>query len=258
LEAFATIGQAGDVVDHQFSDPDLAALYDVLHPWEQRDDLDFYLKRVMAAEAVLDVGCGTGALLHRARERGHRGRLCGLDPAVGMLGQARRRTDIEWVGGDLASAGWAKAFDLVVMTGHAFQVLVEEDDLSASLSAIRTALADDGRFIFETRNPLVRTWEQWIPENAVEVTDGDGNVLRMAHRVETPVVGDIVRFTTTYSCSGWDGPRHSRSTLRFLDAHAVRRRLSDAGLTIEEQVGDWTGGSLTDTSPEIITIAKPI
>ncbi len=200
------------MVDHQFSDPDLAALYDVLHPWEQRDDLDFYLKRVMAAEAVLDVGCGTGALLHRARESGHRGRLCGLDPAMGMLGQARRRSDIEWIGGDLASAGWEKAFDLVVMTGHAFQVLVEEDELLATLNAVRLALADEGRFIFETRNPLVRTWELWIPENAVEVTDEAGNVVRMAHQIETPVVGDVVRFTTTYTSSERKGPRRSRST----------------------------------------------
>jgi len=49
----------------------------------------------------LDVGCGTGALLHQARESSHCGRLCGLDPADGMLKQARARSDIEWVLGDL-------------------------------------------------------------------------------------------------------------------------------------------------------------
>jgi len=35
----------------------------------------------MAAPSVLDVGCGTGAMLHEARQLGHVGRLCGLDPA---------------------------------------------------------------------------------------------------------------------------------------------------------------------------------
>ena len=56
----------------------------------------------MAARAVLDVGCGTGSLLRRARELGHEGRLCGLDPAAAMLAQARTRPDVEWRLGDLS------------------------------------------------------------------------------------------------------------------------------------------------------------
>ena len=244
------------MVDHQFADAGLAGLYDVLHPWEKRDDFAFYIELVMSGGAVLDVGCGTGALLHRAREAGHTGRLCGLDPAAGMLAQARRRSDIEWVLGDLKSVGWERAFDLIVMTGHAFQVLVGDDDLRVSLAAVGRALTDGGRFVFETRNPLARAWERWTPENAVVETDATGNIVRMAHEVETPVTGDLVRFTTTYSSPGWDRPQESRSTLRFLDAAALSRHLSAADLVIEEQFGDWDRQPLTETSPEIITFAR--
>ena len=74
----------------------LAELYDVFNPWGPGDD--FYLGLVMAAQAVLDVGCGTGGLLRRAREAGHTGRLCGLDPDEAMLSRARRRPDVEWAG----------------------------------------------------------------------------------------------------------------------------------------------------------------
>jgi SAM-dependent methyltransferase len=126
------------VVDHAYSDTYLAALYDVLNPWGPSDD--FYLRLVMSADSALDVGCGTGALLHEARKAGHTGRLCGLDPAGGMLDRARKRSDIEWCLGDLASAAWEHEFDLVVMTGHAFQVLVSDDELRASLAAIRSTL----------------------------------------------------------------------------------------------------------------------
>src|SRR2546425_11505791 len=139
----------------------------------------------MSAEAVLDVGCGTGALLHGARAAGHAGRLCGLDPADGMLQQARRRSDIEWVLGDLAAVDWDQEFDLVVMTGHAFQVFVEDDEIRTSLAAIHSALTDAGRFAFETRNPPAREWGGWTPDNAVEVLDSDGATVRMAHDVET-------------------------------------------------------------------------
>jgi hypothetical protein len=75
-----------------------------------------------------------------------------------MLAQARRRRDIEWVLGALRSVAFTREFDLVVMTGHAFQSLIE----------------DNGRFAFETRNPLARAWESWTPENAAEVTDAEG------------------------------------------------------------------------------------
>jgi streptomycin 6-kinase len=244
------------MVDRQFSDGRVAALYDVFCAWERRDDLGFYLPLVMSADAVLDVGCGTGMLLHRAREAGHTGRLCGLDPAGAMLDRARTRSDIEWILGDLGSVDWDQEFDLVVMTGHAFQVLVEDDEIRASLAAIRSTLTEDGRFVFETRNPLGREWERWTPDNAVEAIDGSGAVVRMAHTVDTPVEADIVRFTTTFTSSSWDERRESGSTLRFLDADSLTSFLSDAGMAIEEQFGDWTRHPLTGTSPEIITMAR--
>ena len=141
------------------------------------------------------------------------------------------------------------------MTGHAFQVFVEDDQLHASLAAIRSALTEDGRFVFETRNPSVRGWETWTPDNAVEIAHG-GNVVRMAHQVETPVAGDVVSFTATYTSPSWDEPLVSRSTLRFLDADSLSAFLSGAGLIIEEQFGDWGKQPLTDMSPEIITVAR--
>jgi SAM-dependent methyltransferase len=244
------------MADRLFSDADLAALYDVFNPWERRNDLEFYLPLVMSARAVLDVGCGTGTLLHRARESGHTGRLCGLDPAVGMLEQARTRLDIEWILGDLTSVRWNREFDLVVMSGHAFQVFVEDDALRVSLAAIRVALTDDGRFAFETRNPLVREWERWTVAKPVEVTDAAGTEVRMTREVETPVDGNLISFTHTFTSSKWDRPQVSRSTLRFLDGDSLCLFLSDAGLAIDEQFGDWDLQPLTDTSPEIITIAR--
>jgi len=246
------------VVDRQFSDADLAELYDTFHPWEQRGDFGFYLPLVMAAESVLDVGCGTGVLLHQAREADHTGRLCGLDPALAMLMQARRRTDIEWVLGDLASISSDREFDLVIMTGHAFQVLVEDAQIRASLAAVRSILTENGRFVFETRNPLARAWENWTPDDEVEIIDARGAVVRMRDEVELPPKGDIVRFTTTFECPHWIHPKISASTLRFLGAGSLSCFLSDAGLAIEEQFGDWDRQPLTDGSPEIITVARRI
>ncbi len=256
LDFAESSGHTGVVKDPLFYEPRLAELYDLYHSWERRGEFSFYLPLVMSAETVLDVGCGTGELLRLARQAGHSGRLCGLDPADAMLQQARKRPDIEWVLGEAASVDWDQEFDLVVMTGHAFQVLMEDEVIQASLAAIRSALTKHGRFVFETRNPLVRDWEGWTPDNAVEVVGPTGAVVRKAHEVETPVDGDVVSYTTTFTSPSWDRPQIIRSTQRFLDADSVASFLSGAGLAIEEQFGDWDRQPLTDTSPEIITIAR--
>jgi SAM-dependent methyltransferase len=244
------------MVDRLFSDAALAALYDPMCPRERRADFDFYLPMMMSATAVLDVGCGTGALLHEARASGHMGRLCGLDPAPGMLAQARKRPDIQWVLGDLASVTWHSAFDLVVMSGHAFQVLVEDHDISASLAAIRSALTDTGRFAFETRNPLAREWERWTTKTPIELTDAEGVKVQTACQVVAPFDGRVIRFTYTFASPAWEQPRVSHSTLRFLDVASLSAFLADAGLVIEEQYGDWDRTPVRERGPEIITIAR--
>ena len=78
----------------------------------------------------------------------------------GMLAQARKRPDIEWILGDLASVPWDGEFDLVVMTGHPFL---------PSRCSLRTMSC-----AFETRNPLARSWEAWTPENAVKTSGAEG------------------------------------------------------------------------------------
>ncbi len=245
------------MIQRQFTEDRLAALYDAFCPPPmQRDDFAFYLPLVMSAGAVLDVGCGTSALLRLARESGHTGRLCGLDPASGMLNQARRRSDIEWVLGDLSSVDWDWEFDLVIMTGHAFQEFVEDDEIRLALAAIRSALIDGGRFAFETRNPLARGWEHWATEYTGEALDATGTTVRCEYQVETPVEGGVVRGVSTFTSPGWEHPEVSRGALRFLDRDVLSAFLSGAGLAIEEQFGDWTRRPLTDTSPEIITIAR--
>lgn len=241
--------------DPLFLDPRLAELHDLFDPWERRADLNFYLPLVMSAESVLDVGCGAGGLLRLARQAGHTGRLCGLDPAEAMLQQARKRPDIEWVLGDATVGAWDQEFDLVVMTGHAIQVIMEDAEIRATLAAIRSALTEHGRFVFETRNPLVRAWESWTPDNAVEIVDAAGAVVRKWHEIDT-VDGNVVTYTSTFTSPGWDRPQILQGRQRFLGVDSLSSFLSGAGLAIEKQFGNRERQPLTDASPEIITIAR--
>ena len=253
--------------DPLFLNPRLTELYDSIASWEneilvegrpvrrREAEFAFYMPMVMSAEAVLDVGCGTGELLRLARQAGHTGRLCGVDPAEPMLDVARKRADVEWVLGTAAAGGWDQEFDLVLMTGHVFQVILKDDVLSATLAAIRSALTEHGRFVFDTRNPLVRDWETWMPDVVWEFVSPEGTAVRKWHEIES-VDGDIVSYSTTYTKEGWDEPVTFESAQRFYSADDVSAFLFDAGLTIAEQFGHWDRRPVADTSPEIVTIAQ--
>ena len=78
----------------------------------------------------------------------------------------------------------------------------------------------------------------------------------MSCRIDTPFDGRVLSFSQTYTSPAWNKPRVSSSTLRFLDPSVLAAFLAEAGLAVERQFGDWDRADLTDTSPEIITVAR--
>ena len=119
----------------------------------QRDDFAYCLGLAKDAASVLDLGCGTGELA--AALAGGRS-VTGVDPAAAMLEIARGRPGgepVTWVVADARSVRLDRRFDLVLLTGHAFQVFLTADDQRAALATIAAHLAPGGRFIFDSRNP---------------------------------------------------------------------------------------------------------
>ncbi|MER7175865.1 class I SAM-dependent methyltransferase [Streptomyces mesophilus] len=239
-----------------FTDEEAAALYDHMYPWSgPRADARFYDAYVMAADSVLDVGCGTGAMLHAARERGHRGRLTGLDPDRAALARARRRADVQWLEGVAADAPAGAGFTLATMTGNAFQCLVTDEAVSASLDAVRAALRPGGRFAFDTRHPQARAWEAWNPQHRYDVVDSGGRTLTVWHQVDSVGEGLVAFHETT---AGPDGTvlRVAHDTLRFLGVEELADQLAAAGFEIETQYGDWQQGPVTADSTSVVTVAR--
>ncbi|MFJ2738889.1 class I SAM-dependent methyltransferase [Streptomyces sp. NPDC087440] len=257
--------------DRALTAADDALLYDVLHPWDpdRRSDDDFYQPLVMGADSVLDVGCGTGAMLCAARERGHRGRFAGLDPDRASLERARGKgaERIAWVEGVAADARrlCGTGFGLATMTGHAFQCLVSDEEVRESLRGVYGALGPGGRFAFDTRHPRARAWEGWNPaasEVRAELPGVGGapaRALRFWHEVDAVVESattTVVDFHSTAAAPDGTVLRVDRSRLRFLAPQALHDFVTAAGFVIEAQYGDWERGPLTAGSAEIVTVAR--
>jgi SAM-dependent methyltransferase len=240
----------------EFHDPRLACLYDAV--CASRADIDFYL--ALAGDAplrVLDLCCGTGVLAADLAARGHT--VTGVDAAAPMLAVARARPGgdrVTWVESDVRTVALSGHFDLIVLTGHAFQALLTDADVQAMLGVARAALAPGGRLAFETRNPLVRAWESWTEATSRrQVALADGTAVHV-HSTVAGVEGDRVHSQMHYRFSPAGEELVSRQTLRFPTRARVERQLIAAGFTPSTWHGDWDASPCTDTSPEIIVVAR--
>lgn len=245
-----------------FSDDDAALMYDIENVWDRVGFPPdrFYSDAVAAASSVLDVGCGTGSMLHSARAEGHTGRLAGVDPDASMLARARKRDgvewdDIEWVLASAAEMTFDGEFELAVMASNAFQCFVTDDELRASLAAIRRALTAGGAFVFGTRHLQARAWEAWNPANAGNLTLPDGREIRGWYEVQS-VEGPLVTFAETHALPDGTPLRAATATLRFHAPETLNPFLVEAGFRVESQYGDWDRGPLDAASRDVITVAR--
>jgi SAM-dependent methyltransferase len=242
------------VVDPAYSDPRLAALYDTMNPWGPDDD--YYLALIRTARSVLDLGCGTGQLLRRAAADGHPGVLVGVDPAEAMLAQAKREADtVDWRLDDARTVDIGHRFDLVIMTGHAFQELLTDEDVRMVLSNVRRHLRPGGRFAFETRNPAYRAWERWAAERSATHVGPDGQRVEVEFSPSRTIDPDLVEFSATVRFADASDPLASASTIRFIDPERLRTLLEEEGFHIDGWYGDWDRTPVTDSSPEVIVVA---
>ncbi|BEV70878.1 bifunctional 2-polyprenyl-6-hydroxyphenol methylase/3-demethylubiquinol 3-O-methyltransferase UbiG [Paludibacterium sp. B53371] len=242
-------------VEH-YTSATLARFYDAFN--ESEHDWLFYQSQLGETSLdVLDVGCGTGSWPLRLAAGGHR--VMAIDPAEAMVQCARAKDagqTVQWHVGELSFVPPEPMFDLVTMTGHAFQCLQTDSDIAATLSGVRERLRPAGRLMFETRNPLRRAWRHWTPmvtRREVMLPDGQ----RLAHWNRfVEQIGQLIRFEDHYQLL--PAGRHwvSESQLRFLSQPRLAEHLALAGFGKIDWYGDWQGGAFDpQSSGEIIVVA---
>ncbi len=119
------------------------------------DFLDTWYTQTGNIRTVLDVGCGTGALMRRLRDRGYE--VSGIDPSAEMLAHAEQSlgSDVVLQRVRLPSPRLIDLgiFDAVISTFDALNYLPSEAELRTSLAQIGRLIRPGGLLIFDLNTP---------------------------------------------------------------------------------------------------------
>jgi len=245
-----------DLIDDRlYIDPELVQFYDLENGG--REDFDYCVKFAGKARSALDLGCGTGELATALAD----GRsVVGVDPAHAMLEVARKRPGgkkVEWVQADARNVRLGRRFDLIVLSGHAFQVFLTAEDQRAVLATIASHLTPEGRFIFDTRSPATEEWREWVPEQSIRhVTHPEYGLAKAWNDVSRDDATGIVTYESHYQVLGTGMQFQAESKIAFPEKDALAEMIDDAGLSVEEWLGNWQGDPWTPSSPEIIPVGR--
>jgi SAM-dependent methyltransferase len=243
------------MTDRLYSDPDLVQFYDIEN--EAGVDFDYCVGFAEDAGSVLDLGCGTGQLAAALADRRS---VTGVDPAPAMLDIAGRRAGgqrVDWVEADARNVRLGRRFDLVLLTGHAFQVFLTPQDREAVLRTIAAHLAPDGRFIFDTRNPATEEWLEWTPERSQRELSHPGlGMVRAWNDFRRDPATGVVTYSTHYEIPDNGRVLSAESKIAFPAKESLAQMLDETGLVVEEWLGSWRGEPYGPASPEIIPIGR--
>lgn len=238
-----------------YLDPDLAQFYDLDN--RQRQDFEYCRSLAGSASTILDLGCGTGEL---AASLANTAQVTAVDPAAAMLDIARKRVDgdqIELIQGDACSVRLDRKFDLILLTGHTFQVFLTEADQLAALATIAVHLSSSGQFIFDSRNPDFPGEKQRDPAtNRRRVQHPEFGMIEAWNGSTYDETLQILSYENGYQVEATGEIFSAPAKIRYTSRCGLAEMLAISGLSASRWLGDWQGSEFVAESPEIIPVGK--
>jgi SAM-dependent methyltransferase len=250
----------------------VADLYDFVHPYRNRPDIDFFVEAATnAGGPVLELGCGTGRVLIPTARAGIA--ITGLDASPHMLAICRQRlsdepetvrSHVTVVQGDMRNFDIDETFNLVTIPFRPLQHLLTTDDQLSCLECIRGHLAAGGHLVFDVFNPsleaLVNGPFEEESDAEPEFTMPDGRRVVRRHRTARPDrFLQVGQYELIYEVTHPDG-REERMMhafpLRYFFKFEIEHLLARVGFAVEHVYAEFDKSPYGSSYPgELIVVA---
>ncbi len=218
--------------------------------------------RDIAGVRVLDLGCGTGVF---AASLGASRQVVGVDASAEMLQVAAAREGgdrVTWVCADARTVRLNTKFDLVVLTGHSFQVFLDSAAQRAVLQTIAAHLAPEGQFIFDSRNPAFAVRKERTAAETRTLIQAEGfGAVEMWNLSNYDESTGILNCENHYRILDTDVVHSGADQILYTHLNRLESLCAEAGLRITRKMGAWDGREFTQDAPEIILVgglARPL
>lgn len=201
-------------------------------PWHYQHDHQLVLD--LAAEQgqgcrVLDVGCGTGVLVEKARRAGFDAH--GLDVSSGMIAVAQTRVppDVAWVQ-RMQDIDEVDFYDLIVSMSWSIHYCAGEDELVNVLHRLRRALVPGGRVLLQVAHSP-NLGDEWREDHEAG-PDGEPRDVSLRFRFRRDeVVAGRLNADYVFACRSRREVFEESHVLEGADALQIAQLFRKAGFT---------------------------
>lgn len=216
-------------------------VYDQVNGWGKDDEFFLELLKKSNVKTIADLGCGTGRLTTHFAQAGYQ--ITAIEPNEEAIEYARNKAcpgEVMWIVGDSTNLQ-SNTFEAIVMTANVAQVFLTEDSWINVVNDVYRALKPGGHFIFDTRNPLAKVWEQWekdmTPDHAIDLVNGEP--LEIWTQYEGFVDDVFTFFEMVKKARTGEVIIHEKMQLKFRTQETIYQSLKNAGFSQIQVYGDW-------------------
>jgi SAM-dependent methyltransferase len=230
-------------------------LHTPAHHYQHDHQMVIDLARSTRALRILDVGCGTGVVLHRLQVAGFDAH--GIDLAPGMVAEARKKVgDAQVRHLAMEALDDVAAFDLIVSLSWCVHYCADGGAMVEVLRRMARALRPSGQILLQVANgPNLPTDPQTDHEDG---PTGIPNDVQFGYHFAMEDE-QTLRATYTYTCASLHESFREEHRLRVATLPAMLHAVAAAGLQVQAVWGSWRLDPADDAgSPFLLLTAPPV